>query len=47
MGFSRLSDADLAVVKLRGVAVGLDTNVGTIWAQESGANFPVKYAQAQ
>lgn len=30
-----------ALVVSRGVAVGLETNVGTIWAQERGDDFPI------
>jgi hypothetical protein len=31
--------ADLDTLERLGVAVGLDTNVGTLWAQDPGANF--------
>ena len=37
----RLSDADLALLRGQGVAVGLDTNVGRVWAQKPGENFTV------
>ena len=38
---------DLATVQRLGVAVGLETNVGTLWAQEPGQNFPVRPADAR
>jgi hypothetical protein len=34
-----LSKDDLAATLAEGIAVGLDTNVGTLWAQEPGHNF--------
>jgi len=36
-----LSEADLAVISREGIAVGLDTNVGTIWAQNFRENTSV------
>jgi hypothetical protein len=38
---------DLATVQRLGVAVGLETNVGTLWAQEPGQNFAVRPADAR
>jgi hypothetical protein len=38
----RLTDEDLSLVLEHGVAVGFDTNVGTVWAQEPGENYPVR-----
>ena len=38
---------DLATVQRLGVAVGLETNVGTLWAQDLGQNFPVRPADAR
>jgi hypothetical protein len=35
----RLTDSDRALVSSLGIAVGLDTNVGTVWAQNYGDNF--------
>ena len=32
---------DLATLQANGVAVGLETNVGVIWAQPEGKNHPV------
>jgi hypothetical protein len=40
----RLSDADLSLLLSEGVAIGLETNVGTIWAQDAGENFAVTRA---
>ncbi len=37
----RLSTGDLEAVRTLGIAVGLDTNRGTIWAQEPGSNVVV------
>jgi hypothetical protein len=37
----RLSEADLQQVLARGIAVGLDTNRGTVWAQDADQNFTV------
>jgi|GEM_PF-3795377 len=34
----RLAEADVEVVLSLGVAVGLETNVGTVWAQDPGDN---------
>ncbi len=40
LGPSRLADlADLDRVESLGVAVGLDTNIGTLWAQDPGQNY--------
>jgi hypothetical protein len=36
---TKLSTCDLEAVRSLGVAVGLDTNVGTVWAQNAGGNF--------
>jgi hypothetical protein len=36
---TKLSSGDLQAVLAEGVAVGLDSNVGTIWAQDAGKNF--------
>jgi hypothetical protein len=33
---------DPAAARKYGIAVGLDTNVGTLWLQEPGKNIPVK-----
>lgn len=38
---------DLATVQRAGVAVGLETNVGTLWAQEFNQNFAVRPANAR
>lgn len=35
----KLSEKDLAAALSLGVAAGIDSNVGTIWAQDHGANF--------
>lgn len=40
----RLSEADLQQVLARGIAVGLDTNRGTVWAQDADQNFTVDKA---
>lgn len=37
----RMSDADFKLAREHGIAVGMDTNVGTIWAQTPGKNFEV------
>lgn len=37
----KLSEADLTLTRGLGVALGLETNVGTIWLQSTGDNFPV------
>jgi hypothetical protein len=37
----RISTDDLDAVRAEGIAVGLDTNVGTVWAQRPGETFPV------
>lgn len=37
----RLSSDQLEIVVAQGVAFGLDSNVGTIWAQDPGRNFSV------
>lgn len=34
-----LSKEDLEAMRELGVAIGLQTNVGTLWAQEPGRNF--------
>ena len=34
-----MSEDDLAAVVKEGVAIGLETNVGTVWAQHEGRNF--------
>jgi hypothetical protein len=34
-------NVDLEAVKMHGVAIGLETNVGTLWAQKPGENTPV------
>ncbi|MCB9526158.1 MAG: hypothetical protein H6702_22665 [Myxococcales bacterium] len=36
-----LRGVDLATIEAEGVAVGLDTNVGLIWAQAPGENHPL------
>lgn len=41
----RLTEADLEQVLLHGVAVGFDTNRGTLWAQDADQNFPVEEAR--
>jgi hypothetical protein len=41
----RLSEADLQQVLARGIAVGLDTNRGTVWAQDADQNFTVDEAR--
>lgn len=38
----RVSYADLEIVRARGVSVGLDTNVGTLWAQARDDNIAVE-----
>lgn len=40
----RLSEADLQQVLAHGIAAGLDTNRGTVWAQHAGQNFSVDEA---
>ena len=40
----RLTEEDLDLVKRHGVAVGLDTNQGTIWAEGPGNNITVTAA---
>lgn len=37
----RMSEADFKLAREHGIAVGMDTNVGTIWAQTPGKNFEV------
>ncbi len=38
---------DLATAQRLGVAVGLETNVGTLWAQQPGQNFPLRAPSAR
>lgn len=38
----RVTNVDRAALQKYGVALGVDTNVGTLWAQTPGQNFPVR-----